>query len=322
MKATWRALASCAALGLAGCNIAGHVSREREPRFVAPAPAATAPRVALVLGSGGPRGFAHIGVLKALEDAGIRPDLVIGSSVGSMVGALYAAGMSARELERLAYEINVIEFFEFRSLAGLATGGTIQNYVNTKVDGRAIEELKIAFVAAATRLSDGKLALFNHGDTGLAVRASGASPGQFEPVRIGDELYIDGDEASPVPIRAARELGARVVIAVDVSAFAEDTPTGALGEWIAKDARRARQVASESSEADVVVHPNIGYYAGHTEPYRRQVIAIAERVTREKLPAIQAALARAASATAQNAPTTPGPQNASTGRIPAADASR
>ncbi|MEP7069417.1 MAG: patatin-like phospholipase family protein [Usitatibacter sp.] len=323
MKALWRALASCAALGLAGCNVTGHVSKEREPRFVAPAPAAAAPRVALVLGSGGPRGFAHIGVLKALEDAGIRPDLVIGSSVGSMVGALYAAGMSARDLERLAYEINVLEFFEFRSLTGgLASGGTIQNYVNTKVDGRPIEQLKIPFVAAATRLSDGKLALFNHGDTGLAVRASGASPGQFEPVRIGDELYIDGDEASPVPIHAARALGARVVIAVDVSAFPEDTPTSAPGDWIAKDARRARQVASESSEADVVVHPNIGYYAGHTEPYRRRVIAIAERVTRERLPAIHAAIARAGSAAAHNAQSAPGPQNASIGSIPAADASR
>ena len=307
MKRAARALVStlALALGLAGCNITGYVAKEREPRFVAPT--GPAPRVALVLGSGGPRGFAHIGVLKALEDAGIRPDVVIGSSVGARVGALYAGGMSARELERLAYEINLLEFFEFRALTGgLATGGTIQNYVNGKVEGRSIEALKIPFVAAATRVSDGKLALFNHGDTGLAVRASGASPGQFEPVKIGDQLYIDGDEASPVPIRAARLLGAKVVIAVDVSAFAEDTPKTALREWVAKDERRARQVAAEASEADVIVHPNIGYYAGHTESYRRQVIAIAERFTREKLPAIRAALA----------------QNSPTARIPAGEASR
>ena len=321
MNALARALAGCLAFGLAGCNITAHVTKEREPRFVAPA--GPAPRVALVLGSGGPRGFAHIGVLKALEDAGIRPDIVVGSSVGSMVGALYAGGMSARELERLAYEINVLEFFEFRALTGgLATGATIQNYVNGKVDGRSIEQLKIPFVAAATRVSDGKLALFNHGDTGLAVRASGASPGQFEPVRIGDALYIDGDEASPVPIHAARSLGAKVVIAVDVSAFAEDTPKSARREWIVKDARRARQVAAEASEADVLVHPNIGYYAGQSEPYRRQVIAIAERFTREKLPAIQAALARAAIPPAQHAQGAADPQNASMARIPAGEASR
>ena len=321
MRFAWRALACSLALGLAGCNITGHVPKEREPRFVAPT--GPAPRVALVLGSGGPRGFAHIGVLKALDDAGIRPDIVIGSSVGSMVGALYAGGMSARDLERLAYEINVLEFFEFRALTGgLATGATIQNYVNGKVDGRSIEQLKIPFVAAATRLSDHKLALFNHGDTGLAVRASGASPGQFEPVRIGDQLYVDGDEASPVPIRAARQLGAQVVIAVDVSAYAADTPATAKREWIVKDERRASQVAAEASEADVLVHPNIGYYAGHTEPYRRQVIGIAESFTREKIPAIQAALARAGVPSALSAQGAAGVQNAPTARIPAGEASR
>jgi NTE family protein len=307
-----RALGACLSLAISGCNLTSEVARERMPRFVQPE--GPAPRIALVLGSGGPRGFAHIGVLKALEDAGVHPDLIIGSSVGSMVGALYASGLSARDLERLAYEINVLEFFEFRVLGGgLATGGAIQSYVNGKVQGLPIEELKIAFVAAATRLSDGKIALFNRGDTGLAVRASGASPGQFEPVRIGAEQYVDGDEASPVPIEAARRLGAKVVIAVDVSAYAEDTPATAPREWIVKDERRARQVAAEARGADVVIHPNIGYYAGHTEPYRRQVIAIAERVTKDKLPAIQAALAAAG---------IPLAQHAASARIPSGDASR
>ena len=312
MNPRWRAAAICATLALAGCNLTADVSKERLPRFVQPH--GPAPRVALVLGSGGPRGFAHIGVLKALEDAGVRPDLIIGSSVGSMVGALYADGTSARELERLAYGINVLEFFEFRLLSGgLATGTAIQDYVNAHVHGKPIEQLKIPFAAAATRLSDGKLALFNFGDTGLAVRASGASPGQFEPVRVGDDLYVDGDEVSPVPIRAAHQLGAQVVIAVDVSAYAEDTPKSAPREWVVKDERRAHQVAAEATDADILIHPNIGYYAGHTEAYRRNVIAIAERFTREKLPAIQAALARAGVATAQNV---------STARTPSGEASR
>jgi NTE family protein len=309
MRDPRHAFLTCALLALAGCNGATEVPQDRLPSFVAPA---TAPRVALVLGSGGPRGFAHIGVLKALEDSGIHPDLIVGSSVGSMVGALYAAGLSAREIERLAYELNVLEFFEFKVLGGgLASGGSIQSYVNARVRGKPIEQLKIAFAAAATRVSDGKLALFNRGDTGLAVRASGASPGQFEPVRIGTETYVDGDEASPVPIRAARALGAKVVIAVDVSAYAEDTPQSAQREWVVKDERRARQVAAEAPDADIVLHPNIGYYAGHTEAYRRNVIGIAERVTRERLPAIHAALARAGAA-----------QNAAIARMPSGDASK
>jgi NTE family protein len=310
MRLAWAAVA--APLLLWGCFGTEEVAPGRLPRFEAPT--GPAPRVALVLGSGGPRGFAHIGVLKVLDEDGIRPDLVIGSSVGAMVGALYAAGMDAARLEQLARDINVMEFFELRMLGGRpATGSSIQAYLNDRVDGKPIEALPIAFAAGATRLSDGKLALFNRGDTGLAVRASSASPGQFEPVRIGEELYVDGDEASPVPIRAARALGAQLVIAVDVSAHERDTPPGVPQEWIAKDARRARQVALEAPAADVLLHPNIGYYAGHTEEYRRRVIELAERHTREQLPAIRAALARAGPAPAQSA---------STARIPAGEASR
>jgi NTE family protein len=289
-----RGFVAAALLGaalLAGCDWGDDVPPDRLPRFE-PA-AGAAPRVALVLGSGGPRGFAHIGVLKVLDAEGIRPDLVIGSSVGAVVGSLYAGGMSAGELERLAYEINVLEFFEFRLLSGgLATGRAVQDFVNARVGGAPIERLKTRFAAAATRTRDNELVVFNSGDTGLAVRASGASPGQFEAVRIGPETYVDGDEASPVPIRVARKLGARVVIAVDVSAHLEDTPAGAPREWVVKDERRARQIAAEAAEADVLLHPNIGYYAGHTQEYRRRVIAIAERVARERLPQIRAAIQR------------------------------
>jgi NTE family protein len=306
-----RFLAAWFLASLAGCQLGGDVPADRLPRFVDRH--SPAPRVALVLGSGGPRGFAHIGVLKALEEAGVHPDLVVGSSVGSMVGALYASGMSARDLEKLAYQINVLEFFEFRMVSGgLASGTAIQSYVNEHVHGAPIERLPIAFAAASTRQSDGKLVLFNAGDTGLAVRASGASPGQFEPVRIGTETYLDSDEASPVPIRAARNLGAQVVIAVDVSAFEQDTPATAPREWIAKDARRARQVAAEAPQADVLLHPNIGYYAGHNEEYRRRVIDAAERYTREKIPSIKAALARLG----------PPPAQTAAGRMPSGETSR
>ena len=311
MSAASRAAALVASLVLAGCGSTGEVSKDRLPRFVQPT---TPPRVVLVLGSGGPRGFAHIGVLKALEESGVRPDLIIGSSVGSLAGALYAGGLNARDLERLAYQINVLEFFELRVLGGSPASGTaVQDYVNAQVKGRTIEQLPVGFAAAATRLSDRKIVLFNRGDTGLAVRASGASPGQFEPVKIGDEFYVDGDEASPVPIRAARMLGAKVVIAVDVSAYLADTPANVPQEWVAKDERRARQIAAEAPAADVLLHPNIGYYAGHSEAYRRNVIAIAEKAAREKMPAIRSALARAG---------VPLAQAASTARMPAGDASR
>jgi NTE family protein len=303
-----RVLAALALVALAGC-ITADVPPERLPRFVK---VSATPRIALVLGSGGPRGFAHIGVIKVLEENGIKPDLIVGSSVGSMVGALYASGMTAAQLDKLAHEINILQFVEWSVLTHTpGSGKPVQEFMNEKVRDRTIEELPIAFAAAATRLSDHQLVLFNRGDTGLAVRASSASAPDFDKVRIGDETYMDSDELSPVPIRAARSLGAKFVIAVDVSAFAYDTPPGVPQEWIDKDARRAKQVAAEAPAADVMLHPDIGYYAGHSDEYRKRVIATAERYTREHMPAIRLALQRAGLAT-----------QASSARAPAGETSR
>ncbi|MEO7741673.1 MAG: patatin-like phospholipase family protein [Usitatibacter sp.] len=284
------AILLAAAMLAIACN--EEVPPERLPRFESPA---TTPRLALVLGSGGPRGFAHVGVIKVLEENGIKPDLVIGSSVGAVVGALYAAGVSAAELERLAQDLDIKRFFlEWQVLRGNpASGEAVQTYINRHVGRGTIEQLAMPFAATATRVSDRKLAIFNRGDTGLAVRASVASPGQFEAVRIGNDYYLDGDEASPVPILAARALGAKIVIAVDVSAYLESTPPGVPRDWVAKDERRARQIRHEAPAADILLHPDIGYYAGHDENYRRRVMQVAERFTREQMPAIRAALAKA-----------------------------
>ena len=276
---------------LAACRTI-EVPPERWPRFEPP----RAPMgVALVLGSGGHRGFAHLGVIKVLEEEGLRPDLVVGSSVGAMVGALYASGMPIAELERDAIELNLADFFlEWRALGGFPVSGEgVQVYVNRMVRGRPIESFPIPFAAVATRAKDRELVAFNRGDAGLAVRASGASPGLFDAVKIGGETYLDGDEASPVPILLARRLGATAVIAVDVSAFVESTPADVPHDWIEKDARRARQIRAEAQRADVVLHPDLGYYVNPQEPGRRRAIAIAERVTRDHIEEIRAVFARA-----------------------------
>jgi NTE family protein len=257
-------------------------------------PSGPAPRIALVLGSGGPRGFAHIGVLKALDEMGVHPDLIVGSSVGAMVGVLYAAGYDARALERIATGMNMLHFYELRQLFHLrGTGRPVEDFVNGKVGARTLEQLRIPVGVAVTRLGDHQLVIFDRGDAGLAVRASAADPDNFEPVDIGGQLYADGDELSPVPIRAARMWGAKVVIAVDVSAYAQTTPPGVPQAWIDKDARRARQVAAEAPQADVLLHPDIGYYAGVSEEYRKRVIAAAESYTRARMPQIRAAVAAA-----------------------------
>ena len=283
------------------------------PRYVAAAEAARYP-VVLVLGSGGRRGFAHAGVLRVLEGADVKPDLIVGVSIGAVIGALYAGGMSAAEVERLALEIDLSSLSDFSWIRwGRVRGQKLQDFVNTRVQQRPLEALGVRLAVVATREQDGTLAIFNRGDTGAAVRASSAVPGRFYPVRIGGVNYVDGDVASPVPVRAARALGAQVVIAVDISARPEKAPPGAPAEWLERDRERRVQIDAEASAADVLIHPDIGYYAGTSGSYRQRVIAAAAEATRAALPRIISAVeklrptAAAPSATAAIPPTSPAP---------------
>jgi NTE family protein len=291
-------IASIALFGatLLGCSAGDDDYRDVDaPRFVAEPSDAPKPRVAFVLGSGGPRGFAHIGALKVLEAEGIRPDLIVGASVGAMVGAMYASGHTALAIEQIALNLNVLSLVDFSAmLRGKRVGGaSIARFVNGNVDGKTIEQFPIRFAAIAVRASDGVLTAFNRGNPGIAVRASSAIPGSFEPVRILGVDYIDGDELTPLPIKVARELGAQVVIAVNVSEYMEDTPPGVPQEWVTKGWRRARAVAAEAPHADAIVHPNTGYYTDVRYEYRVRSIATAEAATRAMLPQIRRAIARA-----------------------------
>ncbi len=290
-----RIAAVALAAAIAGCSADADYREPDAPRFVAPAPSAPRPRIAYVLGSGGPRGFAHVGALKVLEAEGIKPDLIVGASVGAMVGAMYASGHSAKQIEQVALNMNVLSLVDFSALLrGRRVGGaSVARFVNEHVEGKTIEQFPIRFAAIAVRATDGVVMSFNHGNAGVAVRASSAIPGNFDAVRILGADYIDGDERTPLPIRVARDLGAQVVIAVNVSEYMEDTPSGVPQEWITKGWRRARAAEAEAPFADVIVHPNTGYYAGVSSEYRLHSIAIAEAATRAQLPAIRAAIARA-----------------------------
>jgi NTE family protein len=283
-----------AILAIAGCGDSGDYREADAPRFAAPSPDRAKPRVALVLGSGGPRGFAHIGALKVLEAEGIKPDLIIGASVGAVVGALYASGHSAGDIEQIALNLNILSLIDLSALLGgrKIGGASLARFVNDHVDERPIEQFPIGFAAVAVRAENGSLAVFNHGNAGVAVRASSAIPGRFDPVRILGVDYIDGDEHTPLPIRAARELGASVVIAVNVSEYMEDTPAGVPQEWVTKGWRRAHAVEGEAPLADVIIHPNTGYFTGVRHDYRVRSIAVAEAATRAMLPSIRAAIAR------------------------------
>ena len=214
------------------------------------------PLVALVLGSGGARGFAHIGVIKALEDAGIRADIVTGASSGAIVAALYASGRSGRELEEIALglqEGDLVDVTVFGS--GWVLGEALQEFVNRMVDGRPIEGLARPFAAVATEARTGRMVVFNRGNTGLAVRASASVPRVFVPPVINGEEYIDGGISSPVPVKIARAMGADIVIAVDVSWFAQARE--ASQEDLARYGRSGRYalLTKELEGADIVIVP-------------------------------------------------------------------
>ena len=282
---------------LAGCAyLLASVDMSDPPRQTAARPAIEGrPKLALVLGSGGTRGFAHVGVIKVLEASGIEPDLVVGTSAGAIVGALYAGGVRAAALEQLALGIDPLSFFDISPFnGGRARGLAIQHFVSEQLDRRPIEGLQREFAAVAARASDGAIVIFNRGNTGLAVRASSAIPSRFEPVRIGEDEYVDGVVASPVPIRAARSLGARIVIAVNVLPYVQDLPRGASPGWGGVMQRRKELFDAEAPGADVVIHP-IHPVAGSSmslsEQYRRNVIAAAEAATRTALPRIRRAIA-------------------------------
>jgi NTE family protein len=267
----------------------------------ADAPVAAAPvppgarRVALVLGAGGNRGHAHVGVLKVLEEAGLEPDLLVGVSAGAVVGALRAAGLAAREIERRALALDARSLAGFTlSRHGYLSGAGLARYVNEAVGARALESLGLAFAAVATRLPTGEPVAFTRGNTGIAVQASAAIPGIFVPVRIRGAVYADGDLSSPVPVQAARRLGAVRVIAVDVSADLADTPSldDIPFEWIERDVMRRAIIDFEIRAADLVLRPKLPYFAGSDRAYKEMAIGAGEQAARAALPRLRELFAR------------------------------
>ncbi len=242
-------------------------------------PERAAPRLALVLGSGGPRGFVHVGVLRALDELGLRPDLVLGASVGALVGALYAGGMSGRDLEEMALNLGPFSFVTL-SLSGpeRLSGTPIAERINLALDDRPIEGLPTRFAAVALRRRDGALMAFNAGDAGIAVQASCAIAGQFAPVRIRGDQFIDPDLVAPLPVRLARSLGATRVIAVDASAHENKAPEDAQ-RYRQSDALKRALILPDAKMADLCIHPYFGYWISISREFRLRSIEAGYRET-------------------------------------------
>ncbi len=257
-------------------------------------PAQRPVKIGLALGGGAARGFAHIGVIKMLEANGIVPDVVVGTSAGSLVGALYAAGNNGYALQKMAIDMDEAAISDwsvpfFSQSTGVLKGEAVQNYVNKAVRGQPIEKLKIPFGAVATDLRSGQAILFRRGNTGAAVRASSSVPGVFQPVRIGNIDYVDGGLVAPVPVSFARKMGADFVIAVNISVQPEAQPASGTLEILLQTFAIMGQSLNqfELREADVVIRPELATMKGNDFQQRNVAIMAGERAAAAQMTEIK-----------------------------------
>ncbi len=263
------------------------------PKEIQPPPKPA--KIALVLGAGASRGFAHIGVLKVLESNKTPVHMIVGTSAGSFVGALYAYGFDAFELQKLSFAIEKNEIIDLAVPdKGFVKGEKIERYINEILRGTPMEKLRTPFYAVTTELESGAEVIFGSGNTGTAVRASCSIPGIFIPPVISGKLYVDGGVVSPVAVDAARKLGADVVIAVDLSSELDSArPTGTIEVILqAINIMYAKLSATQLAKADVVIRPRVGTLGSADFSRRHEAVLEGEKAALLALPHIQEIIAR------------------------------
>jgi NTE family protein len=275
-RRTW--LAAAAATWAGGCTLAPDVDHD-QPDAPRAEPLRRPVRTAWVFSSGGPRGFVHVGVLKALGELQLQPDLIVGASVGALVGCLRASGVEAVDIETLALDLPLTAMARLAwSADERFSGAPVAELVRHHAGERLLERMPVAMACAAVRRRDRALVAFTAGDAGVAVQASSAIEGQFTPVRIHGEPHIDPDWVAPLPVRLARALGARRVLAVDASAHEDRAPPGAE-RYREGDLRKRALVRADSGSADVLLHPDFGYWVSLSREFRERAIAAGYRDT-------------------------------------------
>jgi NTE family protein len=263
-------------------------------------------KIALALGGGAARGFAHVGVIKALEAQGISPDIVVGTSAGSVVGALYASGLNGFQIQELSMTLEEEQVLDgsgfYRCMAetmisdkrGCIKGQALQDFINKNVGGRPIEKLRKTFGAVATNLGNGEMIVFRAGNTGMAVRASSSIPVFFQPVAINGQEYVDGGLVAPVPASAARATGADFVIAVDISDRPQDRKTAGMVDIMRQSFSIFGQTLNrhEHSSADIVIRPVIAGLPAADTSGRNKAVLEGEKAVAAILPELKAKLAK------------------------------
>src|SRR5512133_3629223 len=255
------------------------------------------PKIALVLGGGAARGFAHIGVIRTLEQEKIPVDMVVGTSVGSLIGAIYAADRNSFDLEWTAFQLQKADLFDFGVLStvagmGFAKGDKLEAWVKKHIKPANIEQLKIPFAAVATDLNWGQKVVLDRGSVARAVRASSAIPGVFQPVQHPGKILVDGGVIDNIPIDVAREKGAEVVIAVDISEDVGNTKITNLLDVIlqATNIMFAENVAHRKQGADVLVQPDVRGIGMLDFTQKKRAMQSGMDATRAAMPRIRAAV--------------------------------
>jgi NTE family protein len=299
----WAALLTAALTAwlLAGCAAKpSTASADLHPRTLAEVQERTGPRaahkgeqrptVALALGGGGLRGFAHVGVLQALEEAGLRPDIVVGTSAGSVVGAAYASGMPVEAIREAALAIKVSSLLDFTwQSGGFIRGDKLAGWVGTLIgsngNDKHVEDFPIRFAAVATDLQSAQPMLLTQGPAGRVIQASSAVPGVQVPVAYEAGHLIDGGVTSLVPVRFARAMGADLVIAVDIYCRSPRAPAvnvlGVLGQVM--QTQSCLIAAPELAEADVVIAPAVAVPDMADRPSQEQAIQAGYQAARAAL---------------------------------------
>ena len=283
------------ALGLAGCASTSVPTVLPDVVVMAPPVVKKPLRIGLVLGGGAARGFAHVGVIQVLEEAGIHPSLVVGTSAGSLVAAFYASGKSGAQLQQVAETMEEATFADWTLpifSRGMLRGEALARYVSVQVNGRLIENMPMSLGIVATDLNSGQGVLFQRGDTATAVRASSAVPALFQPVKIAGREYVDGGLVSPVPVRYARQMGAELVIAVDISSAPEgNAASDTLQILLQTFSIMGKSINNfELREADVVVRPSLLGVASSDFAARRRAIEAGRVAMQASLPQLRAAM--------------------------------
>ena len=282
----------CGALTFSGCAAFNYTQSDAPSAQAQVQPLSPRPRIAVVLGSGGPRGYAHIGVIQQLEANGIVPDVIVGTSVGALIGAFWASGLNAAELEAKALEGGPLTLFDFNPFAdrGWIRGQRLQDYINAQLPTTSLQSLVKPLIVVAARREDKVAAFFTQGNIGVAIRASSAVPGIISPVGIEGVEYEDGDMSLPLAIQAARDAGAQYVIAVDVSAHEGSAPADTPLKWLERDARRRAQINAQLPLADFVIHPDLGYAASPKRSYFEMGIRQGRATALQRMPQLVASL--------------------------------